>query len=343
MNLTQAAQYTKRIIIFSIIFLFLIIIGVIGYNIWKSYYLANQPKPIIKPEQKYGELPTIKFPATKAQPANLSYSIDTTTGELPTFDKFIKVYFIPRPVVTLLAADRSNQLAAKLGIQNTPVSNSDSSQYTYNQENKSLTVHLDSSNFIFANFASPSANFNFNGTELGLVAGFKNVLSSLGIMRPDLDLGPFKVQYFQFGIPPTPVTALKEANTARVSLWPGKIDDKPILTADPNVSLVNGLFFTTPNELKNYLEINYTYWAIDSSDFSNYYLKTASEAFDNLKAGEGVVIQPPVSNNVSITNVTLAYYLPSDYAPYLQPIYVFSGPSFIAYVPAVGSEPVSTP
>src|SRR5689334_16175946 len=99
MNLTQAAQYTKRIIIFSIIFIFLIIVGVIGYNIWKSYYIAHQPKPVIKPEQKYGALPPIKFPNTKVSASGMSFSIDTTTGDLPAFDKFIKVYFIPRPVV----------------------------------------------------------------------------------------------------------------------------------------------------------------------------------------------------------------------------------------------------
>lgn len=343
MNLTQAAQYTKRIMIFSVIFVVLVILGFMAYGAWKSYYIAHLPKPVIKPEQKFGPLPNIDFPKSKADAASFSFTIDTTTGDLPSFEGFIKVYFIPSPVVTLLSSDRSKEQASRFGIKSPPAILSDT-KYSFSEGTKSLSMDIASTNLKYTNPSSPSADAKLTTNENNIADSFRNILNNLFLMKPDLGQGsPFKIQYFKFGNPITQVASPDNADMARVSIWPTKIEDKPILTADANISLVNGIFHTAPNNLANYIEINYTYWSVDLQTSSTYYLKPAKAAYEELKSGSGTIIQPPSTNTVSITNVYLAYFLPTNHADYLQPIYVFSGPGFIGYVSAIGQEPAASP
>ena len=81
--------------------------------------------------------------------------------------------------------------------------------------------------------------------------------------------------------------------------------------------------------------MEYTYWNPDVETFSTYPVKSPSQAFTDLKAGKGVMIIQPDNKNASITAVSLAYYEPDVYQKYLEPVYVFTGPNMVAYVPAI--------
>ena len=77
---------------------------------------------------------------------------------------------------------------------------------------------------------------------------------------------------------------------------------------------------------------------IETSTFATYPTKTAETAFDDLKQGKGVVVVEPDKPKVSITSVYLGYYLAENYNPYLQPIFVFEGPNFVAYADAINEQ-----
>lgn len=342
MTLTQTAILTRQIIVVSAITLVLFIAGLIGYNIWHAYYLANLPPVEEKPDIKFGLLPPVDFPKASVSTSNFSYSLDTVTGGLPQtgeagFEKLIKVYFVTRTFATLLSPDRSANLAKQFGILQPPEILSET-KYQFKDEDKTLYVNLDNGNFSYTNEASPSAKDSLDDDN-NLISGFKSILTSLGIMKDDIASGQSKVtllKIFQNTLIPTQIKS--EAQAAQISLWQNTIDGKPVLTARSDESLINAIVLGRSAQIDNYLSLDFTYYPVDISTFATYPLKDTSLAFEDLKSGKGVVIIEPEKPQVSITSVSLAYYLPQDYNPYLQPIFVFEGPGFMAYVSAISDQ-----
>lgn len=332
MTLTQTAILVKQVILVFSIALVLGLVSFIGYKIWYAYYLAHLPPVEEKPDTKFGLLPQLDFPKVNVSTSNFSYSLDTTTGGLPKvgidpgFDSIIKVYFVTQTFATLLSADRSQALAEKFGITNQPEILSET-KYKFKSNDKTLLVDLDSGNFNYNNEATISAKPTLDDNNK-LVSDFESTLSNLGILKDDLKNGRTKV------------THLKKSGTdaALVSLWPAPIDKKSIFTADYNKSPVSAIVMGGADRLENYFSLNFTYYPIDLSTFATYPTKTATAAFDDLKQGKGVVVVEPDKPQVSITSVYLGYYLPKNYNPYLQPIFVFEGSNFVAYVDAINGQ-----
>lgn len=316
MTLTQTASLTKRIILLSSIALVLGIVGFIGYKIWYNWYISTLPPVEEQPDMKFGTLPPLEFPARSVSSSNFSYSLDTTTGGLPKFEKIIKVYFIVKTYATFLSAQRSQDLAEKFSIK-TPPQILNETNYVYKEGEETLEVNLDSGNFRFKNEATPSAMAL--DSDDNLAAEFKNVLSSLGVLKDQLKNGRTKVV------------------DSQISIWPEDVNGKTIFTPEFNQSLISAKVSGSAGNLENYLILNYTFFPIDESTFATYPLKRAEEAFEDLKQGKGIVMIEPAKAQVSITSVYLGYYLPEGYTPYLQPIYVFEGPQFVAFTAATGN------
>ena len=343
MTLSQTASITKKIIVLTILALFVGTVGFIGYKIWYAYYLSTLPKVEEKPDLKFGSLPAPNFPQVTVSSSNYSYSLDTQTGGLPKvgidsgFEKIIKVYFITKSFASLLSADRSQTLAEKFGIFSAPQILTET-QYQFNSANKTLLVNLDTGNFSYTKQASISATPSLDDDNK-LVSDFERFLNLIGYLKEDLKTGRTKVILLKndSGLL-SPTTLRSEAVGTLISLWPSPIDKKSIFTPDFNKALVNATVLTSAQNLEDYLFINFTYYPIDTTTFGTYPTKSAEEAFDDLKNGAGVVVVEPLKPQVSISSVYLGYYLPQIYSPYLQPIFVFEGPNFVAYVPAVNSQ-----
>ena len=333
MTLSQTAILTKQVITLSTIAIVLGIISFVSYKIWYAYYLANLPPVEEKPDTKFGLLPPINFAESGVSSSNFSYSIDTTTGNLPKvgeevgFEKLIKVYFVTKTFATLLSAERSQNLAEKFAITNPPEILSETN-YRFKDNDKTLTVDLDNGNFVYQKEATISAGESLDDNNK-LVSDFKRTLQFLGVFKDDLNNGRTNVLYLKNEA---------DAVTAQVSLWPSKIDDKPIFTSEYNVSDIYAIVSKSADNLQNYLTLNFTFYPVDSSTYATYPIKSAEAALDDLKNGKGIVVVEPQKPQVSITSIYLSYFLPADYNPYLQPIFVFEGPSFAAYVPAISEE-----
>ncbi|HCB22802.1 TPA: hypothetical protein DEP06_03240 [Candidatus Daviesbacteria bacterium] len=317
MTLTQTAILTKKFILFSTIALVLGITGFIGYSIWQNWYLSTLPIVEEQPDTKFGVLPALGFPQRPVSSSNFTYSLDTTTGGLPKFDKIIKVFFLPKTYATFLSSQKSQELAEKFNIKTAPQILSEIN-YLYKEGEKTLEVNLDSGNFLFKKEATPSAKTLDSDDKL--MADFKSVLSSLGVLKDQLKNGRAKV------------------TGPQISIWPEDLDGKTIFTPEFNKSLVNAEVSGSADNTENYLALNFTFFSIDDSTFATYPLRKAEESFEDLKQGKGVIMIEPPKPQVSITSVYLGYYLPESYTPYLQPIYVFEGPQFVAFASAVSRE-----
>ncbi len=335
MTLSQTAILTKQVITISIIAIVVGTVSFIGYKIWYAYYLAHLPPVEEKADTKFGLLPILDFPQTGVSSSNFSYSIDTSTGNLPKvgkdagFEKLVKVYYVTKTFATLLSAEKSQNLAEKFDIKNPPQILSET-KYRFSENDKTLTIDLDNGNFIFKNEATISGKESLEDDNK-LVSDFERNLQSLGIFKDDLTKGRTKI-----------VKLKNEPETAIVSVWPSDIDKKPIFTPKFDVSLINSIVHRSADSLQNYLSLNFTYYPIDTSTFATYPIKTADQALEDLKQGKGVITIEPQKPQVSITSSYLAYYLPENYNPYLQPIFVFEGPHFAAYVSAISPEFIGT-
>lgn len=343
MTLTQTAILVKRGVVISAVTLLLGTVSFISYQVWHAYYLAHLPPVEEKPDVKFGLLPRLDFPNGSVSTSNFSYSLDTTTGGLPKvgaepgFEKLVKVFFLTQTFATLLSPDRSTSLATRFGIL-TPPNILSETKYRFRDKNKTLLIDLDNGNFLYTKEATISANINPDD-ENRLTLDFQQLLSGLGVIKDDLRNGRKKVTLLRTdGVKLIPANTKSEAQAVQISLWPASIDKKPIFTGDFNKSLVNAVVSGSANDLDNYLSLSFTYYPVDTSTFATYPLKTAEAAFDDLKSGKGAVIVEPPNPQVSLTSVSLGYYLPEKYSPYLQPIYAFEGPGFVAYVSAIGEQ-----
>lgn len=327
MTLTAVATFTRRFIFLSILLLILGIASFIGYKIWYANYLSSLPPVVEKPDIRFGNLPKPNFPKSNISSSNFSYSLDTTTGGLPKFDKLLKVYFIPKAYATLLASDKSRELAGQFGL-NVPPNIISETRYSYTQDTKNLIIDLDTGNFSYKQEATAAGSLNLEIDETKLIEDFRNFLSSKELLKEGLQSGPSKIN----------LVTTNATKAAEISIWHQNVDDKPILTNNPNKSLINAAVLGNARGIENYISLNYTYWPIDISTNGTYSAKLIETAFNDLKSGEGIITEEPTDPQVSITSVYLAYFLSEEYSPYLQPIYVFEGPSFQAFVLALDDQ-----
>lgn len=339
MTLTQTALLTKQVIAVSLVTIILGITSFIGYKVWYAYYLSTLPPVEEKPDTKFGILPAPIFPQSSVASSNFSYTLDTTTGNLPNlgdigFEKIIKVYFIIKPFATFLSPDRSQALASRFEIKSSPKVLSET-RYLFEEDQKKLTVNLDNGNFTYTKISTPSGKETLEDDKM-LTSNFENILGNLGALKPQLTEGrskiiPLKVTGDQFVFS----EVRTEASLAQISLWPKSINEKSIFTSDFNKALINGIAIGSARTLEDYISLNFTFWQIDEATFATYPTKSPSDALTDLQSGKGVVILEPEKPQVSITSVYLGYFLSDDYSQYLQPIYVFEGPQFVAYVSAI--------
>ncbi|MFA5932843.1 MAG: hypothetical protein WCV81_01095 [Microgenomates group bacterium] len=332
MTLTQVATITRRGVIAFVALLILGTISAIGYRVWYNYYQSTLPPIIEKPDMKFGILPKIVFPKATVSSSNYSYSIATETGNLPQLPKIIKVYFIPRAnIVSLLAPDESQKLAAKFGFLGArEVLNPTTYRYSDNSNNF-FTVDLITGNFNYQKQASVSAKLDtafINQDQL--LASFKGLLQGTGLLNEDLSNGKSAVIYNKS----TPTTS----TSALISLWPSDLDGLKIVTSSASSGLVSATAINSVNETDRFPKLNYIYWQIDKTTSASYPLQSIENAYAQLQSGQGYISQIPSQAKVSISNVYLAYFEPEEYSPYLQPVYVFEGPQFTALVSAIKSE-----
>lgn len=340
MTLTETAQFTKKAII--VVGIALVVI----FSLWAgiAYYLSNRPVEVYVelPTKDFGLLPKPALPKSKLTASSLSYQLDTETGSLPTnFPALMKVYFIPKLGTTFLAPDKAKRLASSFSFKNGPEILSPTIHRFNDQKGGEFLFDLDSGNFRFKRpIATQSADFDDREesqleTESNLIAAFKRYLSERGSMPDQLAGGSAKVFYNK----PKQI----ESTEATITLWQQDIKEGteenpitfPIVSQEFNQGLVKGSITRYQSLENKFLSIDYIFWPVDLTRFETYPIKTVEQAFEQLKNGEGTVVLPYTKSTAAIEKIYLAYLLPKEYTPYLQPVYVFEGPQFAAYVPAI--------
>jgi hypothetical protein len=158
----------------------------------------------------------------------------------------------------------------------------------------------------------------------------------------------------------TPTTSLSNTQVIRVDLYQKEIDysltaglnqdlthfqnfdmKMPIMYPHPPYSTMNFLVASADSNAA-IVSAMYNHQMINTQPDKDvtYPIKTADQAFDDLKKGKGYIASyNGTGSQILINNVFLAYYIGQAQQDYLQPVIVFQGQNgFFAYVPAIADE-----
>lgn len=339
-SLTQTAIITRKIIRYSLYTVVILVVGRILLGISISAYKKIFPPPPPPPTVAFGKLPKLPFPQ-KERPENLSFTIETPEGGLPTLPTQTKVYFMPKPIQTQLNLELAKEKAANLGFS---TEGQKISETIYKFPHPKLPAILEMN--IVTGIFSISYDLATDPTPLDrrppapeiAAAQVRSYLSSAKLLPQDLT-GPVTHDFLKIdGGQLSSVISLSEANLIKINLFRKSFDNFPSLTPNPNQANVWFIISGSRERDKQSIAAEYHYFPVDEDKAETYPIKTAQQAFEELQAGGGFIASMGLNENgnIVIRRVYLAYYDPGVPADFFQPIIVFEGDrGFIAYVPAV--------
>jgi hypothetical protein len=346
-TLSQISSESKSLVKWGGIVLGAIILIFILFNVGKMIKTALFPTPAPPPTVGYGKLPQPDFPK-KEELRNFTYSIDTVSGNLPSFPDRLNVYKMIKPQADLLALKKTQEKLNNVDFDSAPVL---VSQNIYNWTttspfSKTLSYNIFTSDFTLTSSyltdSSINAGKNFPTDNTTISESARNFLSSIGSLPKDLDLERIKIDLLTIkNNVLMSATSISSAQAARVYFFQNNINKLPIFYSNPNTSPISLLITGGENEAQ-VVEASYNYQNA-SEEFETYPIKTAAEAFDMLGNGKGYIASSPENiDKISITNIYLAYYISENKQNYLMPIIVFEGnDNFFAYISAVKDEWIS--
>ncbi|MFC1790398.1 hypothetical protein ACFLZP_02875 [Patescibacteria group bacterium] len=347
-TLTEAAYHTRR----AIKIVIFVLIGLIGLKIiQKTFNIAwkrlNPPRPPA-PTVSFGKLPNLKFPENKDLPESLNFRLETIEGKLPLFSNILQVYFIPKNLYTYLTLERAQNRAKLLGFTNHPNQPFQEEKTIYQWEIKnffpsSLTMDIISQNFQFeydyrrdqALLAAPATLNN----DQALVE-LKRYLAKVGILHNDLKKGTANFTPYRYiGSQLVRADSISETDFIKVNLFREPIKKFEILPANPYEANISAL--VSKSDQRRIVQLDFAYFQIDQEVWATYPTKDTTQAWEELKNGQGHIanLGDNETGEIVIRKVSLAYFDPPTYQPYLQPVFVFSGDHrFTAYVPAITDQ-----
>ncbi len=341
-SLSQVTTATRKLLEFGGIGIGAILLLILLFNVAKVIKEMVSPTPPAPPTVAFGKLPIITFPPS-ATGATLSYILNTLTGSLPALPDRMTIYKLQQAQPNLLNLDKAKQIAQTAGFQDKPTPLSDTSyKWTTNDQGflKTFTMDIQSFDFLFTTAYSSNATVRSGAhvpSEDQAVKAANDYFARISPLPDTLDTSKTKTTLWSItnGVL-TPATSLSNAQIVRVDFFPKNVEKLPIYTPNPDTSYMYALVASSDTTNPQVVEAQ-LYHKLLTSDKATYPIKSSQQAFDELQKGKGFIAAiPNNTTQISITNVTLGYYLDINSQNYLMPIIVFQGDKgFFGYIPAV--------
>lgn len=342
-SLTRVSITARKIIRYTVFFTIFLIIGKMLFDVGSGIYRRVFPPPPPPPTVSFGKLPALSFP--EKQKPNLTYTLETPEGGLPTLPSQAKVYFMPKLSPTLLSLDVAKDKASSLGFN--PIEQ-EVSQTIYRFSHKASPAALEMN--IATGIFSISYDLKADPSPLErkppapeiAASILRSYLSSADLLPEDLS-GPTTHEFLKIeGDKFVSALALSEADLVKVNLFRKNYGDLPSLTSDPASANVWFIVSGAQEREKQIIAGQFHYFPVDESQSSTYPLKAAQTSWDELNSGGAYVASVGVNkdgDNVKIRRIYLGYYDAGTANEFFQPIVVFEGDrGFMAYAPAVTPE-----
>ena len=306
-------------------------------------FIKESLTPAPAPNALFGKLPPVTFP--NQQKENIIYSLDTLTGFLPNFSDRAKVYKITPDQPTLLGLPKTREKVAHAGFKSQETQIAEDVYQFSDQDSglqRRITINIFSSDFTLSSLylLSPSLQTlaSFDQQE-NAIDEAKSFLTQMSLFPEDVDAKKTKTALFSIekgAIAPT--SKISNAKIVRVDFFQKDVDGLPIYYEKGVTSTIDLLIGKENNQLK---VVGATYFHKNiSKNPSTYAIKSASQAFSELRQGMGFVASKAVDVvEVTIKKVYLGYYVGETEQEFLMPIVIFEGDNdFVAYVSSVRDE-----
>lgn len=351
----------------------LIIIVQIGGRIYKQFLLNNGGQAVaeILPDADliFGALSKITFPAQANAIKPQTYELAINGVDLkkntgwPVFGMMtnkgtpiVEVYRLNPLNFSLTAEQKARQIAANLEFSDEPqILDSQTYLFSYPgpplKENleinlktmfMTLTTNYLSVDNVFA-LTDPSGEKNVPD-RTSAIAAVRHYLETAGNLPADLSDAAATVEYAKkVGSKLEPVANVLEADFVTVNLprkaldgYVNGMETKYNFYGPDNISSIYGVVGRAYDGTDVTVQLNDYYYPLNLNQSGTYYLRSVAEAWQNLQAGEGYVVNPYNVTTARITSVVLGYYESHQQQEYLLPIYVFKGENgFMAYTQAL--------
>lgn len=351
-TLTLIAIKARKVIRYGIILFVLVVIGRIALIGAIDLYRNLRPSPPPPPTVNFGRLTELPFPDLNIELPELTFTLDTPTGALPTFPDQMRVYYMPQKTANLFSIDRMRQRATALGFNTQPREQSPTI-YIFNHATAPSTLTMDA---VYETF-SLSFNLDQDSTPLSTRApdvqtateAVRRSLSQASSLPEDLS-GAVTHEFLRVaGENLVRALALSDAQLTRINLNRSPIvigegenaPTYPSVTANPKEGNVWFIVSGSSERERVLIAGEYRYFPIDYTKIETYPIKTAMQAYEELKAGKGYIANLGLNTDgqITIRGASLAYYDPNVPYSYYQPVIVFEGTGeFVAYVPAVTAD-----
>jgi len=343
-TLTETAIIVRKILRYSIYGIVLIVVTRYTLGMSAKVYRYFFPEPPPPPTVEFGRITKIPFPQrTVVDYEKLTFILETPEGGLPKLPPQAKVYFMPKPSSNIRALDVAKQKVSALGF-NPDGREITQTQYLFPHPSVPSTLEMNIVTQIFSISydlrSDPSIIQSTPPTPDTAITQIQSYLARANLLPDDIS-GPTTTEFIKIDQREfVGAVSMSEANFIKVNLFRKSFDDIPSLTANPEQANIWFIVGSSKGRVSDKLAAEYHYFPVNESRYATYPLKTADQAWEDLKSGRGYIAnyegQPDI---VKIRRIYLAYFDPSVYTEFYQPIVVFEGDNkFIAYVSAVSWE-----
>jgi len=344
MSLTELSNYVRRAIPFVVLFGLVFLIIFYSFKLFFIYMDANKVQTLnINPT--FGKIDYPKLTEATAS-AGFNFILDTVEGAPIVATSTANVYFQPDSPTRFGYREKILLIAKSLGF------NTDQTSYklnareaTFDDGSRKLIINIGNFNFTYASDIKTNTfvtgSISLPDTDIQNKA--IDFLKLVGRYPDELAQGTTNVIYLKYDSVSgnfVNVERLLDASAVEVDFYRPSVNDIQMATPkffnSQNYVIMNFKSDGTPNVIKSQI----AFFEKSNEQFGIYPLKTGEQAWNQLKAGGGMV----VAGREGVKDVTIKkmglYYLDSDiYQTYLEPIYVFIGNNdFVAFVPAVSDD-----
>lgn len=335
-TLTAFVTYYKKALLLFGIFVLLLAALLIFFNLLRTVRNTFVGSSKASASVAFGKLPKVDFAEGVKAASDTVYKIETISGDVASIKTFAKVFSIKGEVAAFSDLENAKEKARALDFEEEPLESVNGSLKFVDSkgENKILTVETVSQAFrLDSNYlGDPRIISTRVRSEENAKRSVINFFEQLQIPIDNFPEDKMTIETYKVeGGKIVKSLSLSDANLVKVIFNRADVDSFPVFYINSQTPLVWAL--TTGSEV---VAAEYDAKLLDKHKFSTYPLKTAKEAFEDLKNGKGVLNKEQNGNVIAIRSVNLGYLETKASQPYLQPVYVFeSDDGLVAFVDAV--------
>ncbi len=318
-----------------------ILVIVIGIKIIFAIKEAISPTPPPPPTVSFGKLKGINFP--EGIKRNLTFKIDTLSGDLPNFSDRAKVFKMASYQPDLLAVAKASEKVRTLGFNDKPEQLSEQVYRWKTNEpfEKELVLNVNFPEFyLISNYATNPAVLSAQNLPSEIEAKDLAVsfMKDLSLYPNDID--EEKTMAILYSIDQGVIEqsqSISGTHLISVFFFQKDKDGLPVLYPDGKSNM--NLTVAGGDSAGQIIDARFFYQKISNKN-ATYPIKTSSEALDELKNGKAYISSLDTNvSEISLKKIYLAYFISKKSQDYLLPVIVFEGSNnFQAFVSGVKDD-----